>query len=64
VGAGDAPCAILMVGTRTAQHAIHYPVEPVAARHGASVQSDTDSPEEAYADRPPFQSVRSPWPLS
>jgi uncharacterized cupin superfamily protein len=27
VGAGDGPCAILMVGTRTPGHAIHYPVE-------------------------------------
>ena len=63
VGAGDGPCAILMVGTRTPGHAIHYPVEPAAAAHGASVTSATDSATEAYADRPPFSAVRSPWPL-
>ena len=63
VGAGDGPCAILMVGTRTPGHAIHYPVQPVAAAHGASVQIATDSAKEAYADRPPFRSVPSPWPL-
>jgi uncharacterized cupin superfamily protein len=51
VGAGDGPCAILMVGTRTSGRRIHHRVDPAAARHGASVQSDTDSPREAYADR-------------
>jgi uncharacterized cupin superfamily protein len=63
VGAGDRPCAILMVGTRTPGHTIHYPVEPAAAAHGASVTTATGSAKEAYADRPPFSAVRSPWPL-
>ncbi len=63
VGAGDGPCAILMVGTRTPGHRIHYPVDPAAARHGASVQSETASPRVAYADRPPIEAVSSPWPL-
>jgi uncharacterized cupin superfamily protein len=63
VGAGDGPCAILMVGTRTPGHTIRYPVDETAARRGASVKTATDSPEEAYADRPPRQPVRSPWPL-
>ncbi|HEX3835121.1 MAG TPA: cupin domain-containing protein [Solirubrobacteraceae bacterium] len=61
-GAGDEPCAILMVGTRTPGHTIHYPVEPAAAAHGASVTTATSSAKEAYADRPPFRAVRSPWP--
>lgn len=63
VGAGDEPCAILMVGTRTPGHTIHYPANPIAAEHRASVQTDTDSAAEAYADRPPLRAVRSPWPL-
>jgi uncharacterized cupin superfamily protein len=64
IGAGDGPCAILMVGTRSPGRAIHYPVEPAAARHGASVPAATDSPHEAYADRPPITPARSPWPLA
>jgi uncharacterized cupin superfamily protein len=63
VGAGDEPCAILMVGTRTPGHAIQYPVEPAAARHGASVSTATDSADVAYAGEPPRRRVRSPWPL-
>ena len=62
VGAGDGPCALLMVGTRSPDHRIHYPVEHAAARYGASVAAPTDSPREAYADRPPISPARSPWP--
>jgi uncharacterized cupin superfamily protein len=64
VGAGEGPCAILMVGTRSPDHTLHYPVDPVAARHGASVSVATNSSSEAYAQRPPFTPVRSPWPLT
>ena len=64
VGAGDGPCAILMIGTRLADNAPHYPADPTAARHGASVKQDTDDPKVAYADRRgPATQVRSPWPL-
>jgi uncharacterized cupin superfamily protein len=63
VGAGDGPCAILMTGTRDPGDEIHYPVDPVAARHGASVPYATDSPREAYADENrQFSAERSPWP--
>jgi uncharacterized cupin superfamily protein len=62
IGAGDAPCAILMVGTRTRSDEIHYPVEPAAAAHGASVTVATDSPDVAYAGQPPRTAVASPWP--
>lgn len=48
VGAGDSPCAILMVGTRT-EGAVCYPVNELARRHGAGVDRETGSPEEAYA---------------
>jgi len=47
VGAGDAPCAILMVGGRSSQE-IRYPVSDLAARHGASVEEETTDPREAY----------------
>lgn len=58
VGAGDGPCAILMVGAR-ADEQVHYPVSELAARHGASAERATDSPEEAYARFPP----REPGPV-
>jgi uncharacterized cupin superfamily protein len=64
IGAGEQPCAILMVGARSAGHTTHYPAEPVAQRHGAAVQVPTDSPREAYADRPPLRPAPSPWPLA
>ena len=64
IGAGDGPCAILMVGTRSPDHATRYLVDPVAARYGVSVPVETGSSKEAYPDRPPFEPVRSPWPLS
>ena len=63
VGAGQGPCAILMVGTRSAGAAIHYSVEPAAAPYGASVAEPTDAAEEAYAARPPITPAPSPWPL-
>ena len=63
IGAGDGPCAILMVGTRSPDRTIRYPVEPTAAKYGASVAVATDSPREAYADGPPIVPAPSPWPL-
>jgi len=62
VGAGPEPCAILMVGTRSPDSTTRYVVEPAASRYGASVEKETGSAEEAYAERPPFRPVRSPWP--
>ena len=64
IGAGDGPCAILMVGTRASDSTIHYPVEPAAAKYDASVDTATDSPKDAYAGRPPSEPARSPWPLA
>ena len=64
VGAGDGPCAVLMIGSRRID-GVHYPVNALAARYDASVTADTDDPAEAYADwrREPWQDVPSPWPL-
>ena len=62
VGAGDGPCAILMVGARGGDTA-HYPVSEVAARYGASVSTPTDSPPEAYSDwSREFTPVKLDWP--
>ena len=63
VGAGNEPCAILMVGTRSPEHAINYIVDAVAARYGASVEHATNSPAEAYAGRPPFRPAPAPPPF-
>ncbi|HWX96401.1 MAG TPA: cupin domain-containing protein [Solirubrobacteraceae bacterium] len=64
VGAGDGPCAVLMIGSRRKDEA-HYPVNAVAAKYGASVTSATDDPAVAYSDwrREPWRPIRSPWPL-
>jgi uncharacterized cupin superfamily protein len=48
VGAGDGPCAILMVGARPDKK-VRYPVNDLARRHGAGVEEETGSPKEAYA---------------
>jgi uncharacterized cupin superfamily protein len=63
IGAGDGPCAILMVGTRDPDDTTNYLADPVAQRHGAAVEVATDSAREAYKDRPPIRPARSPWPL-
>jgi uncharacterized cupin superfamily protein len=48
VGAGDGPCAILMVGGRRGT-GLRYPAEPAAQAHGAAVETETESGREAYA---------------
>jgi uncharacterized cupin superfamily protein len=63
VGAGDGPCAILMIGGRP-DEPILYPVSEVAAKYGASVAKETGNPDEAYADWPgEYQPIRLPWPV-
>jgi uncharacterized cupin superfamily protein len=49
VGAGDGPCAIVMVGNRVGGSEILYPVNEVAAKYDASVLEETSNPDEAYA---------------
>jgi quercetin dioxygenase-like cupin family protein len=63
IGAGDGPCAILMVGTRRPDEEIDYLPEPAAQKYGTAVAELTHEPRVAYAGRPPFTRVRSPWPL-
>jgi uncharacterized cupin superfamily protein len=63
VGAGEGPCAVLMIGSRR-EDAAHYPVSELAARYDASTLSETDDPSEAYADwrSTPWESATSQWP--
>jgi uncharacterized cupin superfamily protein len=63
VGAGNGPCAVLMIGARP-DVGLRYPVSEAAAKYGASVAKATDNPDEAYADWPDeYEPVRLPWPL-
>jgi len=64
VGA-DAPCVVLMVGARPDEEVV-YPVSELARRHGAGVERETRSPEEAYAPYPRSERgrpdhARLPW---
>ena len=45
VGAGDAPCVILMVGARTPDEQLLYPVSELAAKYGASAKEETSDPQ-------------------
>jgi len=60
VGAGTAPCIILMAGSRAARDDddVFYPVSGLARRYGAGVEKGTNSPPEAYADAGPFRAER------
>lgn len=62
VGAGDGPCAILAVGTRSDGDVI-YPRSDVALRHRAGVERETRAPREAYAEIPADADVsyRAGW---
>jgi len=48
VGAGEGPCAILAVGSRTGGGVI-YPESALAQSHSAGVATETREPSEAYA---------------
>ena len=67
VGAGDGPCAILMIGARSDDEQLLYPVSELARRYGASADEETPDPKQAYAkfgrpraEKPPYWS-RLPW---
>jgi uncharacterized cupin superfamily protein len=62
VGAGDGPCSILMVGARKEPLELQYPVSEVAARHGASVEQETDTGKVAYAEMAPPEPTTLPLP--
>src|SRR5437868_1556125 len=64
VGAGDGPCAVLMIGSRR-EDAAHYPVNDVAAKYDASAHQETDDPAEAYADwrQERWRRAEIRWPM-
>ena len=49
VGAGDGPCLVLGVGARRKGRGIRYPVNALALKYGAGVETETSDPKEAYA---------------
>jgi len=49
VGGEGGPCVILMVGARKDGDTIVYPESELAQAHGAGVEAETPSPQEAYA---------------
>ena len=49
VGAGDGPCAIVMVGNRAGGFEVVFPVNEAAAKYGASAREETSKPDEGYA---------------
>jgi uncharacterized cupin superfamily protein len=60
VGAGNGPCAVLMVGARPDPEELLYPVVDVARNHAAGVEKETRSGREAYAAFP--RSTTQPYP--
>jgi len=52
VGAGDGPCAILMVGARRPDFEVVYTVSEAALRHDAGVEVEATTPRDAYANAP------------
>jgi uncharacterized cupin superfamily protein len=59
VNDGDVPCTMVMVGARRAGEEVDcvYPVEPRAIARGAGVETETASPDEAYAGTPENQAM-------
>jgi uncharacterized cupin superfamily protein len=62
IGGSEQPCVLFMFGNRLPGAKTQYEVDPAAARYGASVQTATDSPKEAYGPDRVFTPVPSPWP--
>jgi uncharacterized cupin superfamily protein len=63
VGAGDAPCIVLMVGARNIpERELVFPRSETAAKYGASVEEDTTDRTAAYADWPRLKPGRFAWP--
>ena len=58
-GAGEEPCAILMIGARSGP-GVRYPASQPAARYGASVAEETSDWRRAYATVEPFRRERPP----
>jgi uncharacterized cupin superfamily protein len=65
IGAGDGPCALLMVGARLPDEVLEYPHDPLAEKYGAQSPVPTADPKVAYSELEgewvpgPF-----PWPVT
>jgi uncharacterized cupin superfamily protein len=55
IGTGEEPCVILMVGARTGERDVVYPRSEAALAHGAGVETETSSAEDAYGPFPHWQ---------
>lgn len=64
VGAGEAPCAILMFGSPDSSRKVEWIANDVARKHGASVARTTSDGGEVYADLPPVTAVSAPAPFN
>lgn len=63
VGAGEGPCAILMVGHRPARRELRYPSHARAAEVDAEAPEETEDPKTAYSDQPAWERAGRPeWP--
>lgn len=64
LGAGDGPCAVLMIGGHHPDESIVYPVSDVASKHRAGVERETEEPAEAYGQMrwAAPEPARRPWP--
>jgi uncharacterized cupin superfamily protein len=59
------PGVVLMVGARSADEKVHYPVDELAAKYGASASAPSDDPLEAYPAAGwsrDWKPVPMPWP--
>jgi uncharacterized cupin superfamily protein len=59
------PGAILMVGARSPDEQVRYPVDPVAEKYGATVPEPSDDAVEAYASAGwsrEYRPATMPWP--
>ena len=63
VGAGDGPSVVLMVGARRPGRELTFPASAAAAKHGASVEEDTDDAAVAcaHAARPARRPADIAW---
>lgn len=65
IGAGDGPCALLMVGARLPDEELEYPHDPLAAKYGAQSPEPTSDPKVAYSElRGEWNEEPFPWPMS
>ena len=62
VGAGAAPCAILMFGSPDPNRNVSWIADEVAAKYSASVACTTGDARETYEDLPAAAAVRAPTP--